>query len=44
MLRGLCVVNPEVATLLGLPIGELVGVEGAIASKSKSLGVIGLST
>ncbi len=34
--HGLREVNPEVATLLGSLIGGLVGVDGAIASKSRS--------
>ena len=40
-IHGLHVVNPEVATLLGSLIGGLVGVEAAIASKSRSLKLIG---
>ena len=36
VIYGLRVVNPEVATFFGSPIGGLVGVEGAIVSKSRS--------
>ena len=39
--HGLCVVNPEVAMFFGSPIGGLVGVEGTIVSKSRSLKLIG---
>ena len=40
-LHGLRVVNPDVATLFGSPIGGLVDDECAIASKSSSLKLIG---